>query len=349
MCRESSGRIRRPPSTIIVIRRQGRSRRSDQGPDQPARPRAGLFARRRLPCLAIAADPDAGRESDVARQPGGGDHQRHGGAGPGQYRPAGQQAGDGRQGLPVQEIRRHRRVRHRAGRDAIPTSSSTSSRRWSRRSAASTWKTSRRRSASTSRRKLARAHEDPGLPRRPARHGDHRRRRRSSTGWSWSARTSASVKLVASGAGAAAIACLDLLVALGLRRENILVTDIKGVVYAGRGEDMDDRRRRATRRTRHARTLAEIMPDADMFLGLSAGGVLKPDMVKAHGGRSPLILALANPEPEIRPGTRQGGAAGRHHRHRAARTIRTRSTTSCAFRSSSAARSTSARPRSTRR
>ncbi|HEY7742400.1 MAG TPA: NADP-dependent malic enzyme [Burkholderiales bacterium] len=107
------------------------------------------------------------------------------------------------------------------------------------------------------------------------------------------------VKLVVSGAGAAALACLNLLVDMGLPRGNIVVTDIKGVVYRGRKEEMDPEKERFAVETK-ARTLAEVIEGADVFLGLSAGGVLKPEMVKRMGAR-PLILALANPEPEIRP------------------------------------------------
>ena len=107
------------------------------------------------------------------------------------------------------------------------------------------------------------------------------------------------VKLVCSGAGAAALACLDLLVSLGLSMENIWVSDIKGVVYTGRKEEMDDNKVRYAKDT-DARTLTDIMPGADIFLGLSAARVLKPDMVKQMGTK-PLILALANPEPEILP------------------------------------------------
>lgn len=107
------------------------------------------------------------------------------------------------------------------------------------------------------------------------------------------------VKLVCSGAGAAALACLDLLVNLGLKPENIWVSDIKGVVYEGRKEEMDENKARYVRKT-PARTLAEIMPGADVFLGLSAGGVLTPEMVVQMAVK-PLILALANPEPEILP------------------------------------------------
>jgi malate dehydrogenase (oxaloacetate-decarboxylating)(NADP+) len=107
------------------------------------------------------------------------------------------------------------------------------------------------------------------------------------------------VKLVASGAGAAALACLELLVKMGLRREHIVVTDIKGVVYKGRREEMDPDKERFAVETR-ARTLDEVITGADVFLGLSAGGVLKPAMVKKMAER-PLILALANPDPEILP------------------------------------------------
>jgi malate dehydrogenase (oxaloacetate-decarboxylating)(NADP+) len=107
------------------------------------------------------------------------------------------------------------------------------------------------------------------------------------------------VKLACSGAGAAALACLDLLVSLGVRMENIIVTDIKGVVYKGRTEEMDDNKARYAKDTK-ARTLAEVVAGADIFLGLSAAKVLKPEMVKRMAAR-PLILALANPEPEIMP------------------------------------------------
>jgi malate dehydrogenase (oxaloacetate-decarboxylating)(NADP+) len=107
------------------------------------------------------------------------------------------------------------------------------------------------------------------------------------------------VKLVASGAGAAALACLDMLVALGMKMENIWVTDIKGVVYSGRKEEMDDNKARYARKT-DARKLGDVIADADVFLGLSAGGVLKQDMVKKMAAK-PLILALANPVPEILP------------------------------------------------
>ncbi|WP_309568406.1 NADP-dependent malic enzyme [Achromobacter aegrifaciens] len=107
------------------------------------------------------------------------------------------------------------------------------------------------------------------------------------------------VKVVTSGAGAAALACLDLMVDLGLPLENIWVTDIEGVVYEGRTVLMDPDKARFAQKT-DARKLAEVIQGADVFLGLSAGGVLKPEMVAAMGPR-PLILALANPTPEILP------------------------------------------------
>ena len=107
------------------------------------------------------------------------------------------------------------------------------------------------------------------------------------------------VKLVTSGAGAAALACLDLLVNLGVRVENVWVTDIHGVAYEGRPQDMDPIKARYAKKT-DARKLAEVIVDADIFLGLSAGGVLKPEMA-AKMAANPLILALANPIPEILP------------------------------------------------
>jgi malate dehydrogenase (oxaloacetate-decarboxylating)(NADP+) len=107
------------------------------------------------------------------------------------------------------------------------------------------------------------------------------------------------IKLVTSGAGAAALACLGLLVKLGIPRENIWVTDLAGVVYEGRTELMDEDKIQFVQKT-SKRTLAEVMEGADVFLGLSAGGVLKQAMVKTMAAK-PLILALANPNPEILP------------------------------------------------
>src|SRR5919112_5537985 len=107
------------------------------------------------------------------------------------------------------------------------------------------------------------------------------------------------VKIVSSGAGAAALACLNLLVSLGARRENIWVTDIEGVVYEGR-ETLMDRWKSAYAQRTDRRSLAEVIPDADVFLGLSAGGVLKAEYLARMAPR-PLVLALANPNPEIMP------------------------------------------------
>jgi len=109
----------------------------------------------------------------------------------------------------------------------------------------------------------------------------------------------ANVKLVCSGAGAAALACLDILVSLGIKQDNVWVADIAGVVYAGRKEEMDDNKARYAQKT-DARKLADIIGDADIFLGLSAGRVLKREMLQRMA-KQPLILALANPEPEIMP------------------------------------------------
>ncbi|WP_341909098.1 NADP-dependent malic enzyme [Polaromonas sp. YR568] len=107
------------------------------------------------------------------------------------------------------------------------------------------------------------------------------------------------VKLVTSGAGAAALACLSLLLKLGIERKNVYVTDLAGVVYEGRTELMDEDKIQFAQKT-DARTLGEVIDGADIFLGLSAGGVLKKDMV-AKMAAKPIILALANPNPEITP------------------------------------------------
>jgi malate dehydrogenase (oxaloacetate-decarboxylating)(NADP+) len=108
-----------------------------------------------------------------------------------------------------------------------------------------------------------------------------------------------SVKVAVSGAGAAAIACLDMMVSLGVRREHIYVADSKGVIYVGREPNMEPNKARYAQETA-ARTLADIVKDADVFLGCSTAGVLTAEMVKTMAPR-PIILALANPEPEIRP------------------------------------------------
>ncbi len=109
----------------------------------------------------------------------------------------------------------------------------------------------------------------------------------------------AEVKLICSGAGAAAIACLDLLTKVGISRENIYVCDSRGVIWKGRDENMEENKARYAQDT-DARTLADVIKDADVFLGCSTAGVLTKDMVKSMGSQ-PLILALANPDPEILP------------------------------------------------
>ncbi|WP_313298349.1 NADP-dependent malic enzyme [Diaphorobacter sp.] len=107
------------------------------------------------------------------------------------------------------------------------------------------------------------------------------------------------VKVAVSGAGAAAIACVDVMVGLGVKRENIYMVDSKGVIYEGRPGGMDESKARYAQKT-EARTLADVVNGADVFLGCSAPGVLTADMVKTMADK-PIILALANPEPEIRP------------------------------------------------
>lgn len=107
------------------------------------------------------------------------------------------------------------------------------------------------------------------------------------------------IKLVCSGAGAAAIACLDLLVHLGVKKENIYVCDSRGVIWVGRDEKMEDNKARYAQNTKH-RTLSDVMVDADVFLGCSTKDVVSGEMVKTMA-RDPMILALANPDPEIRP------------------------------------------------
>ena len=108
------------------------------------------------------------------------------------------------------------------------------------------------------------------------------------------------VKITVSGAGAAALACLDVMVGLGARPANIFAVDSKGLIYMGRAGGFDESKARYAQKDTGARTLADVVMDADVFLGCSAPGVLTADMVKSMGTQ-PIILALANPEPEIRP------------------------------------------------
>ena len=197
--------------------------------------------------------------------------------------------------------------------------------------------------------KAAPAHEDPGLPRRPARHRDHRRRGGAQRARARQGKALDEVKLVTSGAGAAALACLDLLVAMGLQA---------GEHHADRHQGRGLRRPRPTRRcdptwraTRSRPTRARCRTCWRARTCSSAcrrRGVLKPEMAGA------MAREAADPgagQPRAGDPARAGerGAAGRHHRHRPHATIPTRSTTSCAFPSSSAARSMSAPRRSTRR
>ena len=107
------------------------------------------------------------------------------------------------------------------------------------------------------------------------------------------------VKIAVSGAGAAAIACLDLMVGLGVKLENVFMCDSKGLIHTERSDKLDESKRRYAQPTT-GRTLADAVKDADVFLGCSAAGTLTPEMVKTMGTQ-PIILALANPEPEIRP------------------------------------------------
>jgi malate dehydrogenase (oxaloacetate-decarboxylating)(NADP+) len=107
------------------------------------------------------------------------------------------------------------------------------------------------------------------------------------------------IKVAVSGAGAAAIACLDLMIATGVKPENVFVSDSRGVLHEGRAGALDESKRRYVRKT-DARKLADVMKDADVFLGCSAPGVVDQDMVRSMA-RQPILLALANPEPEIRP------------------------------------------------
>ncbi len=139
---------------------------------QPARPVAGLFARRGLCLPGDQGRPQPGGRVHLARQPGRRHHQRHGGAGPGRHRRAGRQAGDGRQGLPVQEVRRHRRVRHRTGR-ARPGQAGRHHRRAGAHAGRHQPRGHQGAGVLLHREEAARAAEHPGVPRRPARHGDH--------------------------------------------------------------------------------------------------------------------------------------------------------------------------------
>ena len=155
------------------------------------------------------------------------------------------------------------------------------------------------------------------------------------------------VRVAVSGAGAAAIACLDVMVALGVKPAHVFACDSKGLIYTGRPGGFDESKARFAQPDTGLRTLADVVRGADVFLGCSAPGVLSGDMVKTMADK-PVILALANPEPEIRPEEAKA-ARPTASSPPAARTTPTRSTTSCASPTSSAARWTAAPPRSPRR
>lgn len=126
------------------------------------------------------------------------------------------------------------------------------------------------------------------------------------------------VRMVVSGAGAAAIACMNLLVALGMQKHNIVVCDSKGVIYKGREPNMAETKAAYAVDDSGKRTLDEVIDGADIFLGCSGPKVLTQEMVKKMA-RAPMILALANPEPEILPPLAKRSASGRHHLYRSFR------------------------------
>ncbi len=226
--------------------------RPDEAARHAARSVARLLARRRR---AVPRDRRQSRDGlgvHGARQPGRRRHQRHGGPRPRQHRPARRQAGDGGQGLPLQEVRRHRRLRSRARRDGLGPLHRRSSPRSSRPSAASTSRTSRRPSASRSRPALRARMDDPGLPRRPARHGHHlgrgaaqRRRAHRQEARPISRSSSPARAPRRSPAPTSTSRSASPL-------ENITMVDSVGVIYEGREQGMNQ----STRRGSRARTTA---------------------------------------------------------------------------------------------
>ena len=170
---------------------------------------------------------------------------------------------------------------------------------------------------------LKRTHEDSGLPRRSARHGDHLRRGAAERAGDRRQEASRTCKIVFNGAGASAISCANHYIQLGVRLENILMCDTKGVIYEGRTEGMNKYKEQFAAET-EARTLADAMTGADVFFGLSSGQLRrrrrccwrwrrKPDRLRAGQSRS---------GDHLRPG--RGDAPRRHHRHRPLRLSRTR-------------------------
>ena len=224
--------------------------------------------------------------------------------------------------------------------------SATSSPRWSRPSAASTWRTSRRRSASSSSASLRERMNIPVF------HDDQHGTAivcaaAILNGLVLQGKELTDVKLVTSGAGAAALACVDLLVSMGLPVDNVTLTDIKGVVYAGRDDDMAAQH--GPLRPRHRRAHPARGAGRRRRVPRPVGAhVFKPEWLPLLADK-PLILALANPDPEIVPEAVRERPRPTRSWPPAARTTPTRSTTSSASPSSSAAPSTSTPPRSTRR
>ncbi len=155
------------------------------------------------------------------------------------------------------------------------------------------------------------------------------------------------IKIVSTGGGAAGIACLNMLLKLGVKRENVWLCDLHGLVHEGRDDDMNPQKA-AYAQASDTRSLTEVIDGADLFLGLSGPGVLTPEMVGRMAPR-PIIFALANPNPEIMPDAARAVAPDAIIATGRSGLSRTRSTTSCASPSSSAARWMSARPRSTTR
>ena len=204
------------------------------------------------PCLAIEDDPALAAEYTSRGNLVGVVTNGTAVLGLGDIGPLAAQAGDGRQGLPVQEVRRHRRVRHRARRDATPTSWSTSSPRSSRRSGGINLEDIKAPECFYIERKLRERHERSRCSTTTSTAPRSSPARRCSTGSSWSARTIGAIKLVSSGAGAAAIACLDMMVGLGVKRENIFVVD-------SQGRDPARARGRAHRQAR--REQAALLPE----------------------------------------------------------------------------------------
>ena len=293
------------------------------------------------------ADEDKSLGVHRARQPRRGDLERHRGARPRRHRPRRRQAGDGGQGLPVQEVRRHRRVRSRGRREGRRQVLSTSSPRSSRRSAASTSRTSRRRRASRSRRSCASAcgsrcstttSTAPRSSRAPA----------CSTPPSSPDKKLDDIKLVVSGAGAARDRVRRVL--LQPRHDGARTScssTRKGVVHHGR-TDLNRQKQKFAIADDGRRTLADAMRGADMFMGLSVAEHRHARDAEDDGRAADHLRAREPRSRDLVP-RRDRGAPRRARRDRPLATSRTRSTTSSASRTSSAARSTAARPACPRR